>query len=222
MYLNNKILICGYLIFWITAANTYCQVYGLLIDSRDNKKYKTLRIGSIEIMAENLDYTEFGTYYETESIFGGDHGRLYNYNEVLQGDGEKGKGICPPNWHVPSSSEWKYIFTKINGNMRTPNAGITILDSFTDPLNLKFSGLGDGTIKKGIVTFVGLGESGYYATSSETGFTFNGKSIKEWAIVSFYPYVDDNWKPSEKLKFTYMLRGTPIQNYISCRCVKNR
>lgn len=196
------------------------QTLGILNDPRDGKEYKTIKIGRLEIMAENLNYDDFGLCYEKENLFCQENGRLYNYREIIQNDGEKGQGICPQGWHVPSESEWRYIFTRLDGKINTTTSGHTILSTFNNKLNLTYSGLGNASIKEGHVRFFGIGESGYYATSSIVSRNYFGKVESSWGIVSYNHFVKDP-DTSEEFKFSYMLRDTNILNYLSCRCVKN-
>ena len=90
-------------------------------DARDGKQYKTVLIGEQCWMAENLNVGTMITSYKDETnnnlieklcydndsanckTFGG----LYEWNEMMQYRmGEKSKGICPDEWHVPSDAEW--------------------------------------------------------------------------------------------------------------------
>ena len=52
------------------------------IDSRDNKKYKTKRIGNHTWFLQDLTYKK----------------DKYNWDEALS--------ICPHGWHLPSDNEW--------------------------------------------------------------------------------------------------------------------
>lgn len=101
--------------------------YGTLKDSRDNKTYKTIKIGSQTWMAENLNYSDS---VKTPLLAGNSWcfnnrakncemaGRLYTwtaamnlaefYLEESAADviAENHQGICPSGWHIPTSSEW--------------------------------------------------------------------------------------------------------------------
>lgn len=106
---------------------------GKLVDLRDNKEYRTIRIGTMELMAENLAYEykvkEYGTsdsiaygcdYYVRDSSFGryytwaaaldsaaifSENGKGCGYGAVCEVN-EPARGVCPEGWHIPTMSEW--------------------------------------------------------------------------------------------------------------------
>ncbi len=95
-----------------------------LYDSRDSRKYNTVRIGNRLWMADNLDIgvringsSEQSDNTEIEKYCYGDnpencgiYGGLYQWNELMNYSvTESSQGICPSGWHVPSNDEWKEL-----------------------------------------------------------------------------------------------------------------
>lgn len=91
--------------------------YGTMTDSRDNKVYKTVKIGSQVWMAENLNYSDS---IATPSLKGNSWcvwnesancdvvGRLYTRTAAMN-------SVCPPGWHLPSQDEWINLFETVGG-----------------------------------------------------------------------------------------------------------
>jgi len=79
-------------------------------DSRDGKKYKTVKIGSQTWMAENLAYKTSNGCYSYDSLDSNVkiYGYLYNF--------EVAKNSCPSGWHLPSDTEWTTLTTFLNGD----------------------------------------------------------------------------------------------------------
>jgi len=93
-------------------------------DSRDDKTYKWVKIGTQTWMAENLNYnavnskcynnvtancTQYGRLYDWATAMGRDS----TYNDKLYGKGDEIKiqGICPNGWHIPNKAEWDTLMT---------------------------------------------------------------------------------------------------------------
>ncbi len=88
--------------------------YSTFIDPRDSTEYYKTTIGTQTWMAENLSYaggTENYCYSNVPENCD-TYGNLYTWGAALNSDSASNtnpsnvKGICPPNWHLPSDSEW--------------------------------------------------------------------------------------------------------------------
>ena len=105
-----------------------------IIDSRDNERYKTVKIGTQVWMAENLKTTKYqnGDLIETTTsptkdiseettpkyqwAYDGNesnvatYGRLYTWYAVTDS-----RNVCPTGWHAPSDAEWTTLTTNLGG-----------------------------------------------------------------------------------------------------------
>ena len=119
--------------------------YDSIVDSRDGKVYKTVKIGNQVWMAENLNYADS---VKTPSLKGNSWcydkdpkkcnvaGRLYSWAAAIDsvkflnagmkcGDYttcpflKKVQGICPDGWHLPDTTEWNALMDAVGENAGT-------------------------------------------------------------------------------------------------------
>lgn len=162
-----------------------------MIDARNGKSYRTVRIGSQIWMAENLDVATFRNgdliqevaseaewvksgetvtpawcYYANDQQNTGKYGRLYNSYAV-----NDPRGLAPDGWHIPSDSEWTVLSTYLGGEL-IAGGKIKETKGWNFPNTSASNSSGFSAIPGGLRhfdgTFLSLGNEAYWWSSTNT------------------------------------------------------
>jgi len=180
--------------------------YGSFTDNRDNKSYKSVRIGEQTWMAQNLDYRIPGAGADTGRCYGNSsancaqYGRLYNWSTAMDSSLSSStvpsgvRGVCPVGWHLPSNKEWDTLTVAVGG---LPYAGTKLKSSVGWS---SYSGVPAGTDAYGFSALPGgygdsdgsfndVGGSGHWWSATEDGALyawFRGMSCRNESVNKYY------------------------------------
>jgi len=102
-----------------------------LVDTRDNKVYPTILIGTQCWMSKNLDFglAIANSMHQADNCIAekycyngavtncNQYGGLYQWDELMKfDDTPAGQGLCPPGWHVPTENDWTTLINYYQGN----------------------------------------------------------------------------------------------------------
>ena len=200
--------------------------YGRLTDYRDGQAYKIVKIGSQTWMAENLNYETDGSYcYNDDSTKCSKYGRLYTWAAAMDSAGiwstnGKGcgydktcsstdpvRGVCPEGWHLPSTDEWKILFTAVSlttGNVLKSISGWNSRGNGTDDFGFSALPAGYRNIEG---VYYDEGIYAYFWSSSEVSSSY---------AYRMYLYYD-----SSPATLGSVSKGGGVNDGISVRCLKD-
>jgi uncharacterized protein (TIGR02145 family) len=156
-----KLILFALFIFYYSICIFPQDTPGTLIDIRDGKVYKTVKIGNQWWMAENLNYDiEIGSWaYNNDTTNLSFYGRLYNWKTACS--------VCPKGWHLPSNKEWDKITDFLGG---WEIAGAKMKKIGTDP-RTHTNESGFSSVPGGYRSMFGIfndkDEEGYFWSSTE-------------------------------------------------------
>ena len=175
-------------------------------DTRDNKTYKTVKIGTQTWMAENLNYEAKGSKcYDNKPDNCKKYGRLY--------DGETAKTACPKGWHLPSVTELSKLLHYVDGTSGTE----IVYESETAGKYLNatsgWNENGNGTDKFGFSALPG----GTGKSVISDNFTYAGDCGMWWLDTGSYLYWAQCW--GNEVRYSEEEDG--IYFFNSVRCIKD-
>ena len=197
----------------------------------DGNVYKTVKIGNLEWMAENLRTTKYHNgssipnvtdneawaglstpaycwYNNDRATYGNTYGALYNWYAVETGN------LCPTGWRVPTDAEWTTLTDhaggesvaggKLKSTRTEPDAHPRWDSPNTDATNeYDFSALPGG-----------------YRYDSNGAFNYVGSFSPLWSSSGFD--ATNAWRRNIRYDFGEVFRGSNNKRYgFSVRCVRD-
>lgn len=169
-------------------------VTGTFSDSRDDKTYKTVEIGTQTWMAENLAYKTSSDCWAYDN----DAGNLAKYGYLYYW--KAAKEACPAGWHLPNNAEWLTLRTYLGGedvaggklketgtsHWQSPNTRATNETGFTAlPGGECYIYYIDGKF-----TFISIGLYGFWWSASESQVNYATKWWMSYSNNNFNGILD--------------------------------
>jgi uncharacterized protein (TIGR02145 family) len=170
----------------------------LFTDKRDGNVYRTITIGGVTWMAENLKYIAMSGafYFDNDSNNIPGYGVLYEWKTALNS--------CPNGWHLPSGSEFQTLLNHFE--LKETWGKIA-----SDPSSF---GIQLGGMQDYEGTFSEMDESGYYWTSTEYDKT--NAEYFSYLLIDDKPVIDISREEDMA-----DIHGTEKSNKYSVRCLKH-
>ena len=90
-----------------------------IIDPRDGQQYDIRAYGATEWFVQNLNWAGAGHPYGKIEALGAPLGRIYSWNEAVQGQtaangpGQGPQGVCPQGWSLPTNEDWAELASHV-------------------------------------------------------------------------------------------------------------
>jgi len=99
--------------------------YGTFTDARDGKNYKTVKIGSLTWMAENLNYDNSATAtgsIDSSFCYDGIPANCEKYGRLYQE--YAATAVCPEGWRLPTANDWRDLTTTAKSEFGDNNGSL--------------------------------------------------------------------------------------------------
>jgi len=184
------------------------SAFGTFVDDRDGKTYRTVKIGKMTWMAENLNFvTDSSVCYKNADSNCTKYGRLYDGYDAME--------ACPAGWRLSSNDDWVKlalaVANKCNGRIHWRMAAKKLKTSTGWQDNW------DGSILNGTddIGFSALPGGMYYKKGWRSSLG-RGNNCDLWSATESDVTNVESWKISLDLSRSRNDKG----NQLSVRCVR--
>ena len=189
----------------------YNESDNTLTDLRDNKVYRTVKIGDQIWMAENLNYYDennsnlnLSWCHENSQDSCSKYGRIYSWSAAMNIDSSYNKksivglnfsdqGICPDGWRVPSKSDFSTLIANTDGHIWIGNDSLYGFNAINAPTY-------ESTMN--CTTFLTIPQACFWASTEVSYYTYSADLLRL--------FTDD-----------YKTNGRPKSNGQAIRCIKD-
>lgn len=183
--------------------------YGTLADSRDGKSYKTVKIGNLTWMAENLNFDNSATAtgsIDSSFCYDGIPANCTKYGRLYQE--YAATAVCPEGWRLPTADDWRGLTTTAKSEFGDNNGSLRAVGQWEDTI------FGDNITATNASGFSAI-PAGYRAKTGECD--GEGKKAYFWGEdnMNHYAWILSNQYDMEKES---MQRGYYAY---AVRCVKD-